>query len=265
MYHVHLCKILAIHTAVVEIFQSEPKWQNNRLTLAQNQRRNDILIPNWTVEQMFMHLYLYLSIYHPLHLLPSFIPHPTHLSPSVLALFLRSSMHHVIRESGCGRQISTATGRCALALQAWSLIQWDQRLSTQGPFITMPPSTCQRQDVRPAGRAGEGLVPVIVEELRPFTRSCNYLIFRRISLLAPKTKRVQQKHANLNGNSSSSYLPSFLFPAVFHSLNNTLQVKLWLTLTSGVLVDVHARWLVNHGGSIIYRTQSKHKITLKVV
>lgn len=63
-----------------------------------------------------MHLYLDLSIYHPLHLLPSFIPHPTHLSPSVLALFLRSSMHHVIRESGCGRQISSATGRCALAL-----------------------------------------------------------------------------------------------------------------------------------------------------
>lgn len=216
---------------------------------------------------MFMHLYLYLSIYHPLHLLPSFIPHPTHLSPSVLALFLPSSMHHVIRESGCGRQISSATGRCALALQAWSLIQWDQRLSTQGPFITMPPAACQWQDVRPAGRAGEGLVPVIVEEFRPFTHPCNYLIivFRRISLLAPKTERVQQKHANLNGNSSSSYLSSFLFPAVFHSLNDTMQVKLLLTLTSGVFVDVHARWLVNHGGSIIYRTQSKHKITLKVV
>lgn len=259
MYHVHLCKILAIHTAVV--WTQVAEQQTDTGSKSKEEWHFNSKLNSGADVYAFIFGPQYLSSSTP----PPLLHSPPNTSPSVLALFLRSSMHHVIRESGCGRQISSATGRCALALQAWSLIQWDQRLSTQGPFITMPPSACQRQDVRPAGRAGEGLVPVIVEELRPFTRSCNYLIFRRISLLAPKTKRVQQKHANLNGNSSSSYLPSFLFPAVFHSLNDTMQVKLWLTLTSGVLVDVHARWLVNHGGSIIYRTQSKHKITLKVV
>lgn len=70
---------------------------------------------------------------------------------------------------------SFATGGCALALWAWSLIQWGQRSSTHRPFITMTPCACQqRRYVGAAGRAREGLMSVIADEFQPITRSRNY-------------------------------------------------------------------------------------------
>lgn len=131
-----------------------------------------------------MPTYIHTSYCHSLHLsspyfssfsLNTFITFCAHTLP----LFLNASSYQC---EWLWEAESSATGMCALTFQAWSLIQWDQRLSTQDPFITMTPSACQQQYVRPAGKAGEGLMPVIFEQFQPFTHSCNFFSGRWVCL-----------------------------------------------------------------------------------
>lgn len=134
------------------------------------ERRNYTLISTSTPDQIFLYLYLHLSNISPQ---PSLLHFPCNPSPSVLTLLHCFPMHRFIRESGCGRQISSATSRYVLAAQAWSLIQRDQGLATQHLFRTMSLPACQQQVARLAGISGEVLVPVTYKQCQTFTCTRN--------------------------------------------------------------------------------------------
>lgn len=132
--------------------------------MAKKQRRNDTLISTSTLDQMFLYLYLHLSIistppsllHFPCNPFFTFCSHPPPLFPD--ASFYQ------------GEWLWEAD---FLAPQAWSLIQRDQRLATQHLFRTMSLPACQQQVVRLAGRSGEALVPVAYKECQPFTCTRN--------------------------------------------------------------------------------------------